>query len=430
MRMKGEGQARRPRLAITGLGWYTPLGPDVDSTWTRLCAGESAIQRIRRFDASGFPAHVAAEVHDMPSLPGMPDEDVRRLRRGARLFVSAGDQALADAGLMPGRDRRRIGVAVGASSSYLHLGYLRDAWRVRDATARRIDLARALAAADVPALHHDRMLAHSTAALAAARWGCRGPQVTIDTACAASLHALADACRLLWTGRADAMLVGSGSGLVTPFGLAAFGRLGALSPQPDPAAASRPFDRRRDGFVLGEGGGAVVLERLDAALARGARPYAELAGVGSSTGTQSLTDPSSGGVIEAQAMRCALADAHVPPDAIGYVAAHGTSTPKNDATETAAIKAVFGPRARDVSVSSNKGHFGHTLSAAGIFNVIAAARAIGEGLVPPTANYGEPDPECDLDYTPRVARRRAIEGALVNAFAFGGQNAAAVLLPV
>jgi 3-oxoacyl-[acyl-carrier-protein] synthase II len=223
------------------------------------------------------------------------------------------------------------------------------------------------------------------------------------------------------------MIVGGASGLVTPLAVVAFGRIGALSPQQVPRDASRPFDLRRDGFVLGEGGGAVVLERLDAAERRGARVYAEVAGIALTTNASSLTDPSPGGEAEARAMRLALEDARLRPEAIDYVAAHGTSTRRNDATETAAIKAVFGDHARRLAVSSNKGQLGHTISSAGIFNVLAAAKSIAEGLLPPTANYGVADPACDLDCVPNVARPRVVRAALANAFAFGGQNASVAL---
>jgi 3-oxoacyl-[acyl-carrier-protein] synthase II len=339
--------------------------------------------------------------------------------------MAACAEACADAGLDSMANLARVGVAVGVSISYLHHGYLREAWRWRD-PAGRLDLAASLARANVPAWHYHRRQGHLVASTAAAHWKCGGPQVAIDTACAASLHALADACRVIWRGRADAMIVGGASGLVSPLTLAAFGRIGALSPQRDPGSASRPFDRRRDGFVLGEGGGALVVERADLALRRGARLHALVLGTCATTNATSLTDPSPGGEAEARAMLGALSDAGTLPSDVDYVAAHGTSTPKNDASETAAIKTVFGPHARRLCVSSNKGQLGHTISSAGIFNVIAAARAIQDGIVPPTANYAEPDPACDLDYVP-VARRRDLRVAIANAFAFGGQNASVVL---
>ncbi len=363
---------------------------------------------------------------DPASPAGLDAGTVELLRHGARLFVAATAEACADADLEAIRDRRRVGVAVGVSSSYLHHGFLREAFRWRDVATATIDLDRAIAVADVPPFLAARREAHLVASVVARRWACGGPQITVDTACASSLHALAEACRLIWCGRADAMIVGGASGLVMPFTLAAFGRIGALSPERDPRRASRPFDRRRDGFVLGEGGGAVVLERVDDARGRGARVHAVVAGACTTTNASSLTDPSPGGEAEARAMGGALADAGLSPRDVQYVAAHGTSTPKNDATETQAIKVVFGDHAHRLCVSSNKGQLGHTISSAGIFNVLAAVKAISDGVVPPTATCVEADPACDLDYVP-VARARAVHAALANAFAFGGQNACVAL---
>jgi 3-oxoacyl-[acyl-carrier-protein] synthase II len=250
-----------------------------------------------------------------------------------------------------------------------------------------------------------------------------GPTMTNDTACAASSYAVGDAFRLIRRGRVRAMLAGGAAALVSPLSILAFSVIGALSRGEDPEEASRPFDRRRDGFVMGEGAGAVVMESLESAEARGARIYGEITGFGASLNAHTLTDPSPGGAAEAEAMHLALTDGATPAEEVDYVAAHGTSTPKNDATETAAIKRVLGGHAQRVAISSNKGQIGHTISAAGISNLVFTLKAMENGLLPPTMHLKEPDPECDLDYVPNRSRKGKIRNALVNAFAFGGQNA-------
>ena len=250
-----------------------------------------------------------------------------------------------------------------------------------------------------------------------------GPAFVMDTACAASSHAIGEAFRLVRLGKVKAMLAGGAAALVSPLPILAFSLLGALSRNADPELASRPFDRQRDGFVMGEGGGAVVLETLESARARGARIYAELAGYGSSLNAHTLTDPSPDGSAEAQAISIALRQASLAPEEVDYIAAHGTSTPKNDPIETAAIKRAFGPHAKRLMVSSIKGQIGHTISAAGVCNVICAVKAIAEGHVPPTMHLRSPDPQCDLDYVPNQSRAATVRAALANAFAFGGQNA-------
>lgn len=416
---------RCARIAITGLGWCSALGTDAPSTWRRLCAGEVGIRPISRFDASAYPAAVGAEIRALPAAEDLGDE-ADAWRWGSRFFLSAAREAIRDAGV-PRVALRHAGVAVGVSVNYLHMGVLREAWRHRDEGGRRVDLGRWLADADMPPGHHMRRTGQHAAAAVARRIGAGGPCLAVDTACAASLHALIEACRLLRHGRARAMIVGGASGLIYPMTVVAFGRLGALSPQRDPALASRPFDRERDGFVLGEGAAALVVERMDDARRRGARVLAEVAGVGASTSGASLTDPSPAGAAEARAIRLALEDGGVAPAGIDYVAAHGTSTPKNDVTETMALKSVFGAHAGALAVSSVKGQLGHTVGAAGVVNVVAATLALRDQRVPPTATLRTRDPACDLDYVPGTARPRALRAALVNAFAFGGQNASVVL---
>jgi 3-oxoacyl-[acyl-carrier-protein] synthase II len=420
------------RVAITGLGWVTALGRNVRTVWSRLLAGESGIRLITYFDASEYPCKVAAEIGRLaasgPELDSVPRG---HWRRTVKLFTMGAEEAYADAGLADASlDPQQIGIVAGTSVNYVNIGLLRHYYRFRRPDAPALDLARFARDGCQPESAFCRRLGDFTAAVPAKLLGCRGPNITIDTACAASSHAIGEAFRYIRRGTALAMIAGGASAVINPVGILAFSVLRALSRNPDPTEASRPFDRCRDGFVMGEAGGAIVLENLEHARARGARIYAELAGFGSTTNAHTLTDPSPDGVCEAHAMRLALADATLPIDAIDYIAAHGTSTRKNDAIESLAIKRVFGVRAARLLVSSNKGQLGHTLAAAGVSNLIAAAKAMTERVVPPTANHREPDPECDLDYVPNRSRPAEIRAALANAFAFGGQNAVLALRQV
>ena len=264
-------------------------------------------------------------------------------------------------------------------------------------------------------------------AAAARRFGMTGPSFMLDTACAASAHAIGEAFRLVRRGKVKAMLAGGAAAVVSPLGILAFDLLGALSRNPDPADASRPFDKLRDGFVMGEGAGVVVLENWESARERGAKIHAEICGFGNSLNALTLTDPTPDGSGEALAISRALADAGMAPEEIDYIAAHGTSTKKNDAVETLAIKRAFGDRAKRLLVSSNKGQIGHTISAAGVFNFCCAALAVATQIAPPTAHLKNADPVCDLDYVPGIGRKATIGAAIANAFAFGGQNAVLVL---
>src|SRR5579885_1475641 len=377
----------RHRVVITGMGMCTSLGRDLPTCWQRLVAGDNGIRRVSFWDASEYPSKVAAEAGRLlPEETGLSSVPRAWCRRAVRLFLPVVQEAFRDACL----DRvpippAQIGLAVGASVNYLDMALLKDYFRLR---------------------RSDR------------------PAFVVDTACAASSHAIGEAYRQVRRGRVRAMVAGGAASLVSPLVVLGFGLLGALTRNPDPEEAARPFDRRRDGFVMGEGGGAVVLESLESAQARGARIYAELAGYGSTlNASHTLTDPSPGGAMEAAAMMQAMKEASLVPEQVEYIAAHGTSTPKNDAVETAAIKRVFGAHACRLMVSSNKAQIGHTISAAGVVNLICAVKAIHDGVVPPTMHLRHPDPECDLDYVPNQSRQARARAALANAFAFGGQNA-------
>jgi 3-oxoacyl-[acyl-carrier-protein] synthase II len=418
------------RVVITGVDLITALGPDLASTWPRLLAGDTGIGPITYFDSSQYGCSVAAQVPDWTlDDTGVGDIPVSHCRRGVRLFLKTARSAWRDAGLQDDASaREHAGVAAGVSVNYVNMRMVRHHHAFRRAGTMDVDLDRFAreGGCQPPSLFHRRQ-GELAATLPARALGLRGPSISIDTACAASAFAIGEAYRAIRRGRARLMVAGGGASLVSPVGILAFSVLGALSRNPDPLQASRPFDRCRDGFVMGEGAGAVVLEEFEHARARGARIYAELCGYGVTLSGHNLTDPSPDGACEEQAMRLAVAEAQLPPEAVGYVAAHGTSTQKNDATETAAIKSLFGAHARRLAVSSNKGQIGHTISAAGVCNVICAVKAVSEGWVPPTAHYQTPDPACDLDYVPNVGRRMDVEAALANAFAFGGQNASLAL---
>jgi len=423
------------RAVITGLGMVTSLGQDAVTVWRRLLAGDNGITRISAFDPSEYSCQVAAEVPELcgsartgwdnygneSGLRSIPSD---YCRRGVQLFLKAAQEAHADAGLdRMAMDPASVGVAAGGSVAYVDLDALLEFYRLRREDGRDVDPALFARHGSQPANTFCRRVGDLMTAVPAKKLGLAGPTAMMDTACAASGHAIGHAFRLVQRGRVKAMLAGGGAALVGPISILYFAILGALSRNPDPDQASRPFDRRRDGFVMGEGAGAVVIEELEHAKVRGARIYAELAGFGSTMNAHNLTDPSPEGACEARTMDLALQEAGLAPESIDYVAAHGTSTPKNDAIETAAIKKVFGDHANRLIVSSNKGQIGHTLSAAAVCNLICAVKAIDDGCAPPTMHLNDPDRECDLDYIPNRRRPATIRAALANSFAFGGQNA-------
>ena len=400
----------------------TSLGNDVATCWRRLINGENGIRRISCFDASQYGCQVAGELGPIegPELPFLPDE---YCRRSVRLFLRVAREAYADSGSAgDGLPPTRVGVSVGTTVNYVNMGLSRLHFQFRRPDAPELDLARFTAEAQQPHQFFFRRQGDLVAAATAKGLRLEGPTCVVDTACAAGSHAVGEAFRMVQRGAADVMIAGGSCAIVSPFAILSFEILGALSRNPDPDRASRPFDRCRDGFVMGEGGAAVVLERYDHASARGAHIYGELAGCGASTNAGTMTDPSPDGAAESLAMRMALEEARLATADIDYIAAHGTSTLKNDMSETRAIQRVFGDAARRLLVSSNKGQIGHTISAAGACNLICALKAIDEGCVPPTAHYEHPDPACDLDYVPNHSRETSVRAAMVNAFAFGGQN--------
>ena len=423
--------AAERRVVVTGMGVLAPGAADLATFWDRLEGGVSSVGPIRRFDASGYPSRIAAEIdgfRDEDPRDGIDDEGGGRIEAYARAAVEA---ALADSALSAAQpDRSRVGVMLAAGmGSYGHREVFAPSasaraggggfdWREFFETVRGSIRPRAA----------ERRTPGSIATGIAARHGLSGPVMAVMTACAAGTQALGDAARWIRRGKADAVVAGAADSELYPMGLASFCLLGALSTRcDDPAGASRPFDVGRDGFVIGEGAGALVLEEREHALARGARIRAEIAGFGSACDAYRVTDPHPEGRGAVRAMRSALSEAGVDASAIGYINAHGTSTVANDRAETRAIRTLLGNRAERVPVSSTKSMIGHLTVAAGAVEAIATVLTLERQRVHPTINLTSPDPECDLDYVPNRSRRAAVEYALSNSFAFGGQCASLLL---
>jgi len=419
------------RVVITGMGMLSSLGRSLDECWTRLLKGDSGIGPIQLWDPSDYQAKVAATV----DYDRSPLTDPSGVRKGFRMYCDVVAEALTSAGLWSsgpaaGVDFGRIGLASGTSVNNVDTRQFRSIIDELAADATAVDVSRhlqAMSSGHAPRGMFPRMQGELINSLSMRKFGIAGPSIVVDTACSASTHAIGEAFRLVRRGAADVMVAGGAAALVRPIHMIAFERLRALTPNPDATQASRPFDRDRNGFVMGEAAGAVILESLEHALRRRAPILAELAGFGSASTAYTMTDPSPDGEAEARAMRLAIEDAGCAPEEIGYIAAHGTSTPKGDATETQAIRRVFGGQAERLLVSSIKGQIGHTISAAGVCNLAVAVKAVGSGWVAPTATLRTPDPECDLDFVAGEARQADIGAALSNSFAFGGQNAALVV---
>ena len=412
------------RVAITGVGAVSPVGNDARSTWDALVAGRSGIGPITTFDADTFPVRIAGTVKDFDLEPYLPDPRLgRHVSRAAGFGVAAAAQALADAGATADTyEPYERGVSVAGSVGRPELQELADLLHlVHTSEGRELQLQ---APSDV--LLRDQNIA---AAVIAQLADCQGPMITISTACSGSAHALGEAYRRLQEGEAKLMVTGGYDSLTTWLDVLGFSLLGALTTDynDDPQRASRPFDRERTGFVLGEGGVMVVMEDWEAARARGANIYAEVVGYGSSMNAYRMTDapPDGGGTILAIAR--ALEESGLRTDQIDYIAAHGTSTPGNDLCETMAIKQVFGADAARLAVSSVKSMTGHLTSGAGALNLLAAVYAMRDQIVPPTINHEFPDPKLDLNYVPNTAQRREVRAAITNAFAFGGTNASMVV---
>jgi 3-oxoacyl-[acyl-carrier-protein] synthase II len=405
----------RRRVVITGLGAVTPVGNSAREAWENVCAGRSGIGPITRFDTTGHQTTIAGEVKNFDALAFVDKKWLRRLDLFIIYALAASDMAMADAALTgdtAGGDRAGtiIGSAIGGLSS------METAKEAFDRGGPRKISPFALPAA----------LGNLAAGHVSIRYSLRGPITT--TACSAGNHAIGDSYRIIAGGWADVMLAGGAEAAVTPLGIGGFNVMRAMSLRNDePERASRPFDRDRDGFVISEGCGLVVLEEMNRALDRGARIYAEIVGYGSTADAFHLAAPPPGHAGAARCMREAIRDAGLRPEDIDYINAHGTSTPINDAYETAAVKDVFGEHSRKIAISSTKSMTGHMLGATGGVEAIFTAKAVEEGILPPTINLDNPDPECDLDYVPHRARRQEIRVALSSTFGFGGANAVIVL---
>jgi 3-oxoacyl-[acyl-carrier-protein] synthase II len=423
------------RVVVTGVGVVTPIGPDLASFADALRAGRSGVRRITAFDCDGFDTQIAAQVGPEfdPAAYAEPPKAAKLMSRAAALAVAAAAMARADAGLGPDDVAgERLGVSLGAGG----MGPVDvDMVEGQLETAGEVARQRGVGTLSVPAFARVfkartnpitmlRGLPNIAAAHVAIQHGARGPNATITTACTAGTQAIADAVRMIRQGDADVVLAGGADAMINPVGVLGFGMLGTLSRRnDDPPHASRPFDRERDGFVIGEGAGVVVLERESFARARAARTWAELAGYGVTCDAYRITDERPDATSAAAAILRCLEDAGASAADVDYVNAHGTGTPMNDVVETRAIKAALGARAGQVPVSSTKSMIGHLLAAAGAVELAATLLALRDGFLPPTINYRTPDPECDLDYVPNVARPARVDVAISNSFGFGGQNA-------
>jgi 3-oxoacyl-[acyl-carrier-protein] synthase II len=396
-----------------------PIGNDFPTYWSNLVNGVTGTRRIRSFDASNFEVQIAAEVVDFDPAAHMDPKMARRMTRFIHFAMAAGKEAVADSGIdfgaMDQDQRDRVGVVVNTGGGGIEA--IIDGTHTHDTKGPRF-----VSAFAIPALSGSM-----GAAMLSMEWGLTGPVMTQVAACATSVIAFHDALRLIRSGECDVVLAGGSEAPVVPMGVAALANMGALSKRNDsPETASRPFDRTRDGFVLGEGGGVVVVESLAHARARGATPIAEVLGGALTADAFHISAPEPTGRGQTRAMTNALRNSEVAPDEIDYIVAHGTATPLNDATETRAIKSAYGAHARKVAISSPKSMIGHLVGAAGIASALAGLGAIRDQVIPPTANLREPDPECDLDYVPLTARKAKVETVAVHGFGFGGQNAVTV----
>jgi 3-oxoacyl-[acyl-carrier-protein] synthase II len=401
------------RVVITGVGALTPVGNTAEEFWASLQQGRSGIGPITKFDATGYPTRIAGEIRNFDEAKYIDKKESRRLDPYLKYAIATSAMAVEDAALDPAKiDATRFGVLIGSG-----IGGITTLIEGED--VRKTKGFDRVSPFVIPML-----IVNMAPGLVSMRFGAKGPNTSIVTACASGNHAIGDAARLIERGDADVMIAGGAEAIIVPLTIAGFCSMKAMSTRNDePEKASRPFDAARDGFVCGEGAGIVILEALEHAVRRDARIYAEVVGYGMTADAHHMTAPDPEGDGATRAMQLALNDAGIAPSAIGYINAHGTSTPYNDKFETIAIKRVFGDDARRLAVSSTKSMTGHLLGAAGGIEAVATVLALHHGLLPPTINYETPDPECDLDYVPNQARKVDVEYAMSNAFGFGGTNA-------
>jgi beta-ketoacyl-acyl-carrier-protein synthase II len=403
------------RVVVTGLGAVTPLGLDAPSTWDAAVSGRSGVDWIRSFDASEYPVRIASEVKGFEPESVVGPKDARRLERNVVLAVAAAREAWADAGV-DGIDPARAGILVGSAIGGV-MGVL-----------EQDDVRRERGHTRVSPWFLPNVLVDSASGQIAIDLGLRGPNYAPVSACATGSHAVGEGAETIRRGDADVILAGGTEACMHPVILAGFCAMrGLVAEEEDPTRASRPFDATRAGFVMGEGACVLLLEEYERAASRGARIYAEVLGYGTSNDAHHMAQPDPESVGVAEMMRSALTRSEVEPERVGYINAHGTSTPYNDVAETNAIKAVFGAHAYELAVSSTKSVMGHLFGAAGAVEALMCVRALHEGVLPPTINYRNPDPECDLDYVPNEARTVQVDVALSNAMGLGGHNACVLL---
>lgn len=407
----------RKRVVVTGLGCISPLGNDVVTLWQNILAGMSGVDWITHYDASGFKTRFAAQVKGFDGAALFGSREARKMDRFAQFGLAAAQQAVAEAGLViDDSNRDRVGVVIGTG-----IGGLGTLFEQMQVFAER-------GPGRVSPFLVPMMLPDTGAGMIAIHLGARGPNMAVVTACATGTNAVGEAAEIIRRGQADVVLAGGSEAAIVPIAMAGLNVMTALSTYAgDPRQASRPFDRNRDGFVMGEGAAVLVLESLEFARTRQARPLAELSGYGSTNDAFHISAPAENGAGAARCMHMALEDAGLAPEQIGYINAHGTSTPLNDRSETAAIKSVFGAQAYRVPVSSTKSMTGHLLGASGALEAVISVRVLQDGQLPPTINYETPDPECDLDYVPNRCRAARVQHVMSNSFGFGGHNATIIL---
>ncbi len=400
------------RVAVTGIGVVTPLGNNPQKFFNSLCEGKSGIQRLTLFDPSSYPSQIAGEVKELDLNKYLSLKEVRRMDRFTHFAVYAAEEAIRDSGLEKEKDKERIGVIMGSGIGGL-MTIERQHTILREKSADRIS----------PFLI-PMLITNISPAYISIRHKFRGINFSVSSACASSLHAMSIAFRTIQRGDAEVIVTGGSEAAITPLGLGGFCKMKALSRRNnEPERASRPFDRERDGFVMGEGAGVLIFEEMEKAKRRKAKIYAEVIGFGASSDAYHVTQPEPEATGQSLSIKLALKDAKISPEEVDYINAHGTSTILNDKVETLAIKKVFRDYAKKVPISSTKSMIGHTLGAAGAIESIVCLLTINEGIIHPTLNYEFPDPDCDLDYVPNEARKKEVKIALANSFGFGGHNA-------
>lgn len=406
------------RVVVTGLGVVSPVGNDVESFWTALTAGKCGIDFIQSFDTTDYKVKIAAEVKNFDPLQYMEKGEVRKSDRYTQFAVAAASQAVADSGIEGKIAPERFGVYIGSGIGGMQT-FIAECKKLDEKGPKRVS-----------PFFVPMMIGNMATGTVAIKFQAKGPSLPIVTACATSSNAIGEAYRAIKYGYADAIIAGGAEAAITPLSIAGFTNCMALTDRNDPQSASIPFDKRRDGFVIGEGGGVLILEEFEHAMARGAKIYAEIAGYGNTNDAYHMTAPDPEAEGPANAIRIAMKEAGVTADAKLYLNAHGTSTPLNDKTETLAVKKALDGKIDNIVVSSTKSMTGHMLGAAGAAEAIAAILALKYSLVPPTIGYKEPDPECDLDVVPNEARKVQLDASLSTSLGFGGHNACLLFQPV